>query len=172
MSKQQHQTTERKRRRSTTTTPPPPTTPQSLKSSSSVSEQKSRYNDEELREFDQLIDSKIVIVKEQISFYSNRLIELGEDDSNKIKNLEEGVISAEREEATTLLGRQMKFLEQLENAKHRIKNKVYGICRETGKLISKDRLRAVPHATLSIEAKMSQDDWNPKNERTGKRQYA
>ncbi len=116
----------------------------------------SRYSDEKLKEFDELIDDRILICEEQIEFFQGQLEALSEDSGNKIKSLEDGTNAQERENVNNLLLRQQKLLRNLENAKSRIKNKVYGICRETGRLIPEARLRAVPHATLSIEAKQSE----------------
>jgi RNA polymerase-binding transcription factor DksA len=119
--------------------------------------QKSRYSDSELVEFDQLIDDKLIVAREQLEFYLKQLEDMAENPDNKIKSLDDGLSSLESERVSSMASRQQKLIQHLENAKIRIKNKVYGICRETGKLISKERLRAVPHATLSIEAKQSQN---------------
>lgn len=119
---------------------------------------KTRYSDEELAEFEALIDEKLGTAKEQLEFYLTQLQELSESPDGKIKGLDDGISTSENERLTTMASRQRKHIQHLENAKIRIKNKVYGICRVTGKLISKERLRAVPHATLSIEAKQSQAD--------------
>ncbi len=119
--------------------------------------QKSRYNDKELEEFDQLIDQKLIVAREQLEFYLKQLEDMAENPDNKIKSLDDGLSTAESERVSSMASRQQKLIQHLENAKIRIKNKVYGICRETGKLISKERLRAVPHATLSIEAKQAQN---------------
>lgn len=119
--------------------------------------QKSRYNDKELEEFDQLIDQKLIVAREQLEFYLKQLEDMAENPDNKIKGLDDGLSSLESERISSMASRQQKLIQHLENAKIRIKNKVYGICRETGKLISKERLRAVPHATLSIEAKQAQN---------------
>jgi len=119
--------------------------------------QKSRYNDKELEEFDQLIDQKLIVAREQLEFYLKQLEDMAENPDNKIKGLDDGLSTLESERVSSLASRQQKLIQHLENAKLRIKNKVYGICRETGKLISKERLRAVPHATLSIEAKQAQN---------------
>ncbi len=94
--------------------------------------------------------------KKQLEFYLNQLQEMADDPDNKVKGLDDGISTLESERITTLAGRQRKLIQHLENAKIRIKNKVYGVCRETGKLIAKERLMAVPHATLSIAAKQSQ----------------
>ncbi|HJW31505.1 MAG TPA: TraR/DksA C4-type zinc finger protein [Saprospiraceae bacterium] len=117
---------------------------------------KTRYSDKELEEFDQLIDQKLIIAREQLEFYLKQLEDMAENPDNKIKSLDDGLSTLESERVSSLASRQQKLIQHLENAKIRIKNKVYGICRETGKLISKERLRAVPHATLSIEAKQAQ----------------
>lgn len=118
--------------------------------------QKSRYNDKELEEFDQLIDLKLIVAREQLEFYLKQLEDMAENPDNKIKGLDDGLSTLESERVSSMAARQQKLIQHLENAKIRIKNKVYGICRETGKLISKERLRAAPHATLSIEAKQAQ----------------
>lgn len=117
--------------------------------------EKTKYTDEELKEFEDLIDQKLLKAREQLSFYLNQLEELADNPDAKIKGLDDGIGTEESERITTLAGRQRKLIQHLENAKIRIKNKVYGICRVTGKLISKERLKAVPHATLSIEAKQN-----------------
>jgi len=119
--------------------------------------QKTRYSDKELEEFDQLIDEKLIVAREQLEFYLKQLEDMAENPDNKIKGLDDGLSSLESERISSMASRQQKLIQHLENAKIRIKNKVYGICRETGKLISKERLRAVPHATLSIEAKQAQN---------------
>jgi DnaK suppressor protein len=121
------------------------------------SNERTRYSDEELEEFDKLIDEKLDKAREQLDFYLTQLQDMAENPDSKIKGLDDGISTTENERLTTLAGRTKKHIQHLENAKIRIKNKVYGICRVTGKLISKDRLRAVPHATLSIEAKQGQD---------------
>ncbi len=114
---------------------------------------KTRYGDDELREFEQIIDKKLEKSRKELSFYMNQLAEMADNPDSKVKGLDDGIGTAENERLTTLAARVRKHMQHLENAKIRIKNKVYGICRVTGKLISKERLRAVPHATLSIEAK-------------------
>ncbi len=119
--------------------------------------QKTRYSDKELEEFDRLIDQKLIVAREQLEFYLKQLEDMAENPDNKIKGLDDGLSSLESERVSSMASRQQKLIQHLENAKIRIKNKVYGICRETGKLISKERLRAVPHATLSIEAKQAQN---------------
>ncbi|MBK9212158.1 MAG: TraR/DksA family transcriptional regulator [Saprospiraceae bacterium] len=116
-------------------------------------EVKTRYTDEELEEFNILITEKLRKAKEQLSFYMSQLNDIHDNPDSKIKGLDDGIFTAESERVTNMASRQKKLIQHLENALIRIKNKVYGVCRETGKLISKERLRAVPHATLSIEAK-------------------
>jgi RNA polymerase-binding transcription factor DksA len=114
---------------------------------------KTRYGDKELQEFEQIIDKKLEKSRQELSFYMNQLAEMADNPDSKVKGLDDGIGTAENERLTTMAARVKKHMQHLENAKIRIKNKVYGICRVTGKLISKERLRAVPHATLSIEAK-------------------
>lgn len=114
---------------------------------------KTRYSDEELKEFDQLLDEKLEKAKEQLAYYEDILEEQANNSDAKVKGLDDGASTQETEATARMAGRTRKHIEHLQNAKMRIQNKVYGVCRETGKLISKERLRAVPHATLSIEAK-------------------
>nr|WP_297162028.1 TraR/DksA C4-type zinc finger protein [uncultured Dysgonomonas sp.] len=119
--------------------------------------EKTRYTDEELEEFRDLILEKLTKAKEE---YEGLKASITNSDGNDVtdtsptfKVLEEGASTLSKEEAGRLAQRQMKFIQNLQAALIRIENKTYGICRETGKLIPKERLRAVPHATLSIEAK-------------------
>jgi RNA polymerase-binding transcription factor DksA len=114
-----------------------------------------RYTDEELKEFEAIIDAKLAKARHELDFYTKQLQNRAENADSKLKGLDDGISTAELERVTTLASRQRKHIQHLENAKLRIKNKVYGICRASGKLISKERLRAVPHATLSIAAKQS-----------------
>lgn len=114
---------------------------------------KTRYTKRELNEFEKIIDGKLVGAKEQLNFYLNQLSEMADNPDAKVKGLDDGNGTAENERMTTMAVRLRKHIQHLENAKIRIQNDAYGICRVTGKLISKERLRAVPHATLSIEAK-------------------
>ncbi|MGQ1911681.1 TraR/DksA family transcriptional regulator [Marinifilum sp. RC60d5] len=122
--------------------------------------EKKRYTDEELQDFKDLILEKLAKAKKDFetlkAVISNSSGNDIEDTSPTFKVLEEGASVLSKEEAGRLAQRQAKFISHLEGALIRIKNKTYGICRETGKLISKERLRAVPHATLSIEAKKKQ----------------
>ncbi len=115
--------------------------------------EKTRYSDKELSEFDAILDDKLAKAREQLDYYMDQLKEISESPEGKIKGLDDGISTIETERLHTLAARQKKLIQHLENAKMRIANKVYGVCRVTGKLISKERLRAVPHATLSIEAK-------------------
>ncbi len=121
---------------------------------------KTRYSDEELLEFRDLIIQKITSAKTELNnlqAFLNSSNEHGTDDTaSSFKMLEDGSDTLAKEEAGQLAVRQRKFIEQLENALVRIENKTYGICRVTGKLIPKERLRAVPHTTQSIEAKVKQ----------------
>ncbi len=121
---------------------------------------KTRYSDEELQEFRDLIIQKVTSAKTELNnlqAFLNSSNEHGTDDTaSSFKMLEDGSDTLAKEEAGQLAVRQRKFIEQLENALVRIENKTYGICRVTGKLIPKERLRAVPHTTQSIEAKVKQ----------------
>ena len=119
--------------------------------------EKTRYSDEELAEFKKLILEKIALAKrdydQMMDVLMNRGGNDGDDTSPTYKILEEGSSTQTKEELTTMAARQQKFIQGLQAALVRIENKTYGVCRVTGKLIPKERLRAVPHATLSIEAK-------------------
>lgn len=119
--------------------------------------EKTRYSDEELMEFKQIILEKLKKAQEDYELYKNSITQSDGNDisdtSPTFKVLEEGAATLSKEEAGKLAQRQLKFIQHLQAALVRIENKTYGICRETGKLISKERLRAVPHATLSIDAK-------------------
>ena len=117
--------------------------------------EKTRYSDEELQEFDELIDEKLAEARQQLDYYIQQQKELAESPEAKLRGLDDATGTIENERIGQMTVRLQKHIQHLENAKIRIKNKVYGICRETGKLISKDRLRAVPHATLCIEAKVN-----------------
>ena len=117
-----------------------------------------RYSDNELREFRELIQRKLEAAKKELSYLHGlitRKDEMGGDEGdNRYMTMEDGSLSMEREQLSQMASRQITFIDHLEKAIMRIENKTYGICRVTGKLIDKARLRAVPHATLSIEAKM------------------
>ncbi len=117
--------------------------------------EKTRYSDEELEEFRLLIERKLERAREELLFYLDQLSELADNPDSKVKGLDDGIGTAESERLSNMAVRQRKHIQHLENALVRIQNKAYGVCRVTGKLISKERLRAVPHATLSIEAKQN-----------------
>lgn len=122
--------------------------------------EKKRYSDEELEEFRQIIIKKLDKAREDLKMLTDAYSHANEHDTNDtsptFKVLEEGYQVLSKEENSRLAARQQKFINSLENALIRIENKTYGICRVTGKLISKERLRSVPHATLSIDAKLKQ----------------
>ena len=122
--------------------------------------EKTRYSEEELQEFKEIILAKLEKAKKDFDLLRNTItLEDGndtQDTSPTFKVLEEGASVLSKEEAGKLAQRQQKFIQHLQAALIRIENKTYGICRETGKLIPKERLKAVPHATLSIDAKNSQ----------------
>lgn len=117
-----------------------------------------RYSDSELNEFRELISKKLEAAKKELAYLQGlitRKDEMGGDETdNRYMTMEDGSLSMEREQLSQMASRQITFIDHLEKALMRIENKTYGICRVTGKLIDKARLRAVPHATLSIEAKM------------------
>ncbi len=117
-----------------------------------------RYSDSELQEFRELITRKLETAKKELGYLQGlitRKDQMGGDESdNRYMTMEDGSLSMEREQLSQMASRQITFIDHLEKAMMRIENKTYGICRVTGKLIDKARLRAVPHATLSIEAKM------------------
>lgn len=121
---------------------------------------KNKYSDEELEEFKQIILDKLEKARRDLKMLTEAFANSNENDisdtSPTFKVLEEGYQVNSKEENSKLAARQDKFINALENALVRIENKTYGICRATGKLISKERLRIVPHATLSIEAKLNQ----------------
>jgi RNA polymerase-binding transcription factor DksA len=111
-----------------------------------------RYSDSDLQEFKELILKKIADIKQEMKFYDEE-IKTANSSENKFNNLEDGSLTLERESMNQTLARLQKLQQHMEYALMRIENKTYGICRETGKLIPKERLLAVPHATLSVEAK-------------------
>lgn len=122
--------------------------------------EKTRYSDEELQEFRDIIQKKLDEAREGLKLLTEAYTTQNANDTNdtspSFKILEEGSQVLSKEENSQLAARQQKFIRDLENAMIRIENKTYGVCRVTGKLISKERLRSVPHATLSIEAKLQQ----------------
>jgi DnaK suppressor protein len=123
--------------------------------------EKTRYSDVELQEFKEIILEKLQIAREELSALTQSLsspnVNGTDDTAGTYKTLEDGSATLEKEQINQLAARQKKFIENLEAALVRVENKTYGICRETGKLIQKERLRAVPHATLSMEAKLRQN---------------
>lgn len=115
-----------------------------------------RYSDAELTEFREIIGKKLDAAKKELNYLQGlitRKDESGDMDEGRYMTMEDGSVSMEREQLSQMASRQITFIDHLEKAMMRIENKTYGICRVTGKLIDKARLRAVPHATLSIEAK-------------------
>lgn len=123
---------------------------------------KTRYSDDELNEFKEIIEGKLVEAREDLELLSSTMShkdDHGTDDTSPtFKLVEDGSDVMSREETAQLALRQQKFIKHLEDALIRIENKTYGICRVTGKLINKERLKIVPHATLSIEAKNAQQN--------------
>ena len=122
--------------------------------------EKTRYSDEELEEFREIINEKLTLAKRD---YDQMMKTLTNQDPNDVddtsptyKALEEGSVTQSKEEIITMAARQQKFIQGLKAALVRIENKTYGIDRITGKLIPKERLRAVPHATLSVESKLTE----------------
>ena len=122
-------------------------------------EEKTRYSDEELQEFKEIIDEKLRLARRDYDEMMRQLMNADgndcDDTSPTYKVLEEGSATQSKEELIQLANRQQKFIQGLEGALIRIQNKTYGIDRISGKLIPKERLRAVPHATLSVESKLN-----------------
>ena len=114
---------------------------------------RTRYSDAELEEFRAIIVEKLDNANLQLKYYLRQMTELADNEDAKIKNLDDAVGSSEREYVNALAARQRNHIQHLDSALLRIQNKVYGVCRATGKLIAKERLLAVPHATLSVDAK-------------------
>ena len=122
-------------------------------------QEKVRYSDEELAEFKELLLERLARARRDLELLNEHVAGKGnnaDDTAPTFKILEEGSSVSSKEENSQLAARQYKYIQNLENALVRIENKTYGVCRMTGKLIPKERLRAVPHATLSVEAKMGQ----------------
>lgn len=117
--------------------------------------EQTRYSEAELSEFRTIIEDKLATARIQLDFYLQRLAEGANSEDGKVRGLDDGTTSMANEDTHNLANRQRKLVQHLENALLRIENKVYGICRVSGKLISKDRLRIVPHTTLSIHAKQN-----------------
>ena len=125
-----------------------------------MNKEKNRYSDVELDEFRGIIEKKLIEANEDLVILKGSLShkdDHGTDDTGRSFNMmEDGAETLMREENAQLAARSEKFIKNLENALIRINNKTYGVCRKTGKLINKERLKLVPHATLSIEAKMAE----------------
>ncbi|AUC21239.1 MULTISPECIES: TraR/DksA C4-type zinc finger protein [Polaribacter] len=125
-----------------------------------MSDVKQKYSAEDLQEFKAIIDKKIARANEDLALlkaaYKNDSDNGTNDTSHSFKSFDEGSEVMNKEANVQLAIRQEKFIRDLKNALLRIENKTYGVCRVTGKLIQKERLRIVPHATLSIEAKRKQ----------------
>lgn len=122
-----------------------------------MEKEKTRYSDEELQEFKKLIQHKLEVAKGEFHTLQTSLKETAENggDSNNYLTLDDGADTFEKEKLTHLAARQLKFIQSLEAALVRIENHTYGICKTTGKLIPKERLRAVPHTTQTIDAKLN-----------------
>lgn len=122
-------------------------------------EEKTSYSQEELKEFEDLINEKLAVAKDELSQLKQTLSKSNDSGTDNTastaKLLEDGADTLERENLSQLAARQQKFIINLENALRRIKNGTYGVCVDTGKLISKERLKAVPHTMHSIEAKLA-----------------
>ena len=121
--------------------------------------EKTRYSDAELAEFKEIILEKLATAQKDYDALKASLTNMDGNDTSDtsptFKVLEEGAATMSKEEAGRLAQRQMKFIQHLQAALVRVENKTYGVCRETGQLIPKERLRAVPHATLTVDAKNS-----------------
>ncbi len=125
-----------------------------------AAKEKTRYSDAELVEFKELIERKLVEARAELKDYQDQILKknTGSSDTDyKFNGLEDSSLLVEREYLSQQASRQAKFISHLEKAIVRIENQTYGVCRETGKLIARERLLIVPHATLSIEAKKSQN---------------
>jgi RNA polymerase-binding transcription factor DksA len=127
-----------------------------------VTEERTRYSEEELKEFEEIIQKKLEDTRSELKYIREALSkknDSGTDNtSGNTKLLEDGADTSERENLSQLAARLQKFSTQLENALIRIKNGTYGICIDTGKLIPKERLRAVPHTQQTIEAKLKKQN--------------
>ncbi len=125
-------------------------------------QQPQRYSREDLKEFEELITEKLANARKELNYIKETLTrrnDTGTDNTaSGTKVLEDGADTAEKENLNQLAARQMKFIQQLDNALIRVRNGSYGVCIETGKLIPKERLRAVPHTQHSIEAKLNRRD--------------
>lgn len=123
-----------------------------------MAEEKSRYSEEELQEFQNLLQKKLDAAQTELKHLKGSILKVSsgyDDNHGGSKPLEDGADALEKEQLNQLAARTQKYISQLQNALVRIKNGTYGVCVDTGKLISRDRLRAVPHTQHSIEAKLS-----------------
>lgn len=124
--------------------------------------EKTKYSQDELAEFEILIIEKLEKAKNELSYIKGSLNKSSDSSTGvalgNVKTLEDGADTAEKESLNQLAARQQKFITNLENALIRIKNGTYGICKESGNLIRKERLMAVPHTTLSIDSKLKQSN--------------
>ncbi|MFN6943357.1 MAG: TraR/DksA family transcriptional regulator [Cytophagaceae bacterium] len=124
--------------------------------------EKHRYSEDELKEFQELIETKLERARKELNYIKEALSRRNDPGTDTtagtLKLLEDGADTLEKESFTQLAARQQKFIQQLENAMARIKNGTYGVCIDSGKLIPKERLRAVPHTQHSIEAKLNRKD--------------
>lgn len=123
----------------------------------SAQEDKRRYSEEELKEFEAIINEKLEAARKELAYIKDTLSrknDSGTDNTGAATKLMEDVDTSEREQMSQSAARLQKFITQLENALIRIKNGTYGVCIDTGKLIPKERLRAVPHTQQTIEAKL------------------
>lgn len=122
--------------------------------------EKNRYAEEELNEFRDIINKKLDVAREEFNTLQRQLRDGNENGTDSTNNnyltLDDGADTFEKENLTQLAGRLKKFINNLEAALIRVENGTYGVCKVTGKLIPKERLRAVPHTTMSIEAKLGQ----------------
>ena len=112
-----------------------------------------RYCDNDLEEFRTLIQQKLEKTRNKLAFYLAQITDLSQNDDIKVRSMDDGLGAAEMETAQNMAATERKYIYNLEHALIRIDNKTYGICRETGELIPKERLRIVPHATLSMAGK-------------------
>ena len=117
--------------------------------------EQTRYSDNELTEFRGIIEAKLAEARKQLAFYLGQLEEQTNSEDGRKRGLDDGTHASVADDMQNQAGRQRKLVQHLEYALMRVDNKVYGICRATGKLISKERLRLVPHTTLSIGAKQA-----------------
>ncbi len=122
----------------------------------SQDKQKLSYSDQELEEFRAIIEQKLKKANEQLDYCKKIVEDHAKDEKISVNTIDEPLASMNSDHIVQLAKTTQKYIDHLHKALERIDNKVYGICRQTGKLISKERLKAVPHATLSIEAKQSQ----------------